>query len=321
MLPKKPSEDEESGVYGVVKDPEKEKQDAEEEQSELYEEEEEHFDPRGPAQAAIVKPSNWLLITGGVGALAWLILAGMLFIRLVFPPLPNEDESAGPGAATKEKPFQEYRYKLTNKTFSYLNDVKMPFEAQNRIRKELQDKVFATEDELSDALSDATKGVLAPEVMDKYKKRILESAKRPDGFFDYMDLMWILLMHWALVLLFILLFFLCGLYCGMVIVGAVKIQSLESRTFGMMASFMAMFFPLTAGGLSWLCWGLMLFVMSNFYELDKLSAYELGQVVAPGVIVIVLSSSWCIRVGFWNARTLMRPEVVEGFEFVPDSDQ
>jgi hypothetical protein len=116
-------DDEEGGTYGVIK----EKEDEEEQEQEEEEEEEEYDDedddedegrsrrgkarskkkkkkpeidyapdlsvkdPRGPAQEAIVSPSNLLMITGLVGFIGWLAFLVMILIPALFP-LEDEDK-------------------------------------------------------------------------------------------------------------------------------------------------------------------------------------------------------------------------------------
>ncbi len=94
---KKAFEDEadEGGTYAVVREPEPEQEQEEEEEDEEDDEEEEGAkkkrskkpdltfaddlsvkDPRGPAQAAVIRPSNWLLLNGALGCLLGLISVG-----------------------------------------------------------------------------------------------------------------------------------------------------------------------------------------------------------------------------------------------------
>jgi hypothetical protein len=105
-------EDDDVGTYGVLHDPEEEARRAAEErkkqkkkrrldEDEDYDEDEDEEDeeedvaqqylktvqskdPRGPAQMAVIGPSNWLLRTGIIGFLAWLIALVVFIIPIVF---------------------------------------------------------------------------------------------------------------------------------------------------------------------------------------------------------------------------------------------
>ncbi len=103
--PKKPdpnADDEEGGTYGVIRDPDEEehvevkgkgkkKGEPKKKKPEVnYAPDESIKDLRGPAQAEVIKPSNFLLITGLIGFLGWLVALVLMLIPFLFP-LDNAD--------------------------------------------------------------------------------------------------------------------------------------------------------------------------------------------------------------------------------------
>lgn len=84
--------------YGFADEPKDDNQDEEKSQSRLHEGDQTNYDPRGPAQAAVVGPTNLLLITGGIGALGWFILSMMVAVMILFPPVRvSRDPEVPPG--------------------------------------------------------------------------------------------------------------------------------------------------------------------------------------------------------------------------------
>src|SRR5262249_7033755 len=55
-------------------------------------------DLRGPAQEAVMRPSNYMILCGVLGALSYLILPGIILIPVMFP-VPEHVEPEGSGAA------------------------------------------------------------------------------------------------------------------------------------------------------------------------------------------------------------------------------
>ena len=79
----------ETNTYGVVKEEEDEAQEDKDERGddmvEMYLKQSKSKDPRGPTQEAITKPTNWLIITGACGAVAYVILFLGLIILFWMP--------------------------------------------------------------------------------------------------------------------------------------------------------------------------------------------------------------------------------------------
>jgi len=103
---KKPIDDDEIGSYGVVKDDEVEGQNIN------YAPDTSIKDMRGPAQEAIIKPTNSLIISGIIGFIGWLALLVLILIPVLFPL--NQD------FGTKDNPHE--LLKLTNKGLATIVD-------------------------------------------------------------------------------------------------------------------------------------------------------------------------------------------------------
>jgi hypothetical protein len=116
--------DEEGGTYGIIMEKnekeevrkKKKRQDDDEDDEDEDEDDDdeddivqqylknrESKDPRGPAQAIVVGPSNWLLRIGLVGFFGWIILLVVFLIPIIFPNVSEEEEDPGGKGFTKEK--------------------------------------------------------------------------------------------------------------------------------------------------------------------------------------------------------------------------
>ena len=90
-----PGEDEEGGTYGIAGGDEK-KEDEEEGPAISYAPDTSIKDLRGPAQAAIIKPTNQMLLCGAIGFLGWLALLIILLVPVLFPIEPDEGDKDTP---------------------------------------------------------------------------------------------------------------------------------------------------------------------------------------------------------------------------------
>lgn len=99
------------------------------------------------------------------------------------------------------------------------------------------------------------------------------------------------------------------LYNGLIAVGAVKMQSLESYRWAMLGSVL-MILPL-----SWMLVG------PAFWWFLSILRWILGEeeVIFPMFTVFAISA-WNFGVGLWNLKTLRNPEVIAGFEESKASD-
>jgi predicted Zn finger-like uncharacterized protein len=99
----------ETSTYAVIKDNEEEEQEEKEERGDELVAEflkvKKTKDPRGPALEMVTKPSNYMIITGTLGAVAYGILLLLFFVIYLMPP-PNperlDDDSKGKAAAAKK---------------------------------------------------------------------------------------------------------------------------------------------------------------------------------------------------------------------------
>src|SRR5262245_29098401 len=102
----------EMSTYAVIKDEdEQEQEDKEDRGDEMVQEflkVKKTKDPRGAAQEKVTKPSNYMIITGSLGALAYAILLLFFIIIYLMPPPKVEelDESAKTAKKVKLKGLQ-----------------------------------------------------------------------------------------------------------------------------------------------------------------------------------------------------------------------
>jgi predicted Zn finger-like uncharacterized protein len=224
-------------------------------------------DLRGPAQEAVMRPSNALIFVGIMGFLGWLGLIVVLLIPVLFP-LPDDDEGKprpakgiGPGLAagaqgTPASPF----------------------------------------------------GGPPPQSGDKEKKKDEEGKSA----FDVagMDFGLLAFFAWWLLILAILPLVLGMVYCGVVTYGGVKMQNLESRAWGIASSILALL-PFTTGGLMLLTAFLCNWLLNMLFDDPAFSMYI-------AIVLMSIQTVAALAAGVWNLVVLMRPEVIEGFEYVPE---
>ena len=278
--PAKPAADDDEDsitTYGVARDPDEEMEEAapgkpaqpKKKKPEISQIPDESIkDLRGPAQAAVVGPTNTLLISGLLGFIGWLALLILLLIPECFP-LETDD------AGDKAKPKQALR-----------------------IPRGLG------------AASNANAG--APETdKDKEKAKKDETSGRSFLYvmgFDLADLAGYDIFTF---LIYISPILLCLVYSAFVAYGAVKVQNLESRTWGMVSSIMSML-PANIGGLI----VVIAIVMERIMEMifyDDPSTITQAQI---GMAVLLCLGE--IGAGVWCLLTVFREDVIEGFEYVPE---
>lgn len=205
-------------------------------------------DLRGPAQAAIVVPSNWVLLVGALGAILAVFSVCYSFWPFVFSEhlLNHMDE------------LQNY-YNKKGGVDAKKNIDKIPKERKNLKKEELA----IVED--------------------------LEDDER----------------MWRII--WIITFVLVALYDGVICLGAVRVQNMESRTWGLVASVMTII-PAGAGGFMFLVWLIFKPILENLFDDEGTAkAYSIGLVVVVGLAAA--------GIGTWLLRTLMKQEVIEGFEY------
>jgi hypothetical protein len=197
-------------------------------------------DLRGPAQEAIMGPSNWIIRLGVGGCVCYFILLVIITLPVIFPtPKPTN--------------------------------------------------------------ADGTPVVATPDEKDKDKE------KTHSMFVMYG---WDLaeLQPWEVVVLVIGC--ICGMtYCGIVTYGGVKMQTLESRVWGLVASILVIV-PVNSVGY----FGVMSIICTFFWMLffDPDGVYYI--IVVPGFGAFVPN----ILSGIRGLVTLLRPDVIDGYEYVPE---
>jgi hypothetical protein len=103
----------------------------------------------------------------------------------------------------------------------------------------------------------------------------------------------------------------CGMaYCGVVCLGAVKIQNMESRTWGFVSGAMAIV-PVTTGGILLVTLILIEFLLAMIMD-DMEFIYNVEMI---WIVVVCLAAAVA---GGMVIMTLLRQEVVDGFEYKPD---
>lgn len=269
-LPRPGDEDEESkGIYGFEKSDEPEEEDDEDGKPKKpkinYAPDMSIKDLRGPAQAAVMKPSNALIFVGIMGFLGWLGLIVVLLIPVLFPLKDDDDKprptkAVGPGLAAGAQG-------TTNSPFGG------PPPAKDGDKKKDEEKSSAFD------VAGMDFGLLA--------------------FFA-----------WWLLILAIIPLVLGMVYCAVVTFGGVKMQNLESRAWGIASSILALL-PFTTGGLMLLTAFLCNWLLNMLFDDPSFSMYI-------AIVLMSIQTAIALATGVWNLVILMRPEVIEGFEYVPE---
>jgi hypothetical protein len=115
---------------------------------------------------------------------------------------------------------------------------------------------------------------------------------------------------WYTILIFLSPFLILLIYSALCAFGAVQAQNLTSRGWGIASSIMTML-PFNIGGALLFC----LF----FLELILITFMDDVRMVEIAIISIVLLAE--VALGIWGLITMLKPEVIEGFEYVPEEEQ
>jgi hypothetical protein len=187
-------------------------------------------DPRGPAQAQVVSPSNWLLRSGLIGFFGWAITFIVFMIPVAFPNIEDKED----------------------------------------------------------------KGKSSPSASQEKDKKKVEGGKK-----DEISLAMVLEepLH---IVLFVAVLLLGLAHGGLIAVGAVKMQSLESYGWGMVSAILTIL-PLHMLPFFWLFWSICDFIMDEMGWAFALIVFLAG----PGV-------------GIPCMMVLRKPEVKAGFEYKPE---
>jgi hypothetical protein len=198
-------------------------------------------DLRGPAQIAVIRPSNMLILNGVIGFFGWAILFIILILPVVFPVLEDEADKVVPVPA---------------------------------------------------------KGGKAE------KKKVSLIAVGSADLTELAKLKWY---YFALSLAPI---FLGIAYACVMTYGAVQMQNLESRVWGFVANGMCIF-PFATWGFVVVCSIVITLVV---YGMTDDMAATWGSVIA----FASLEALGCIGIGIYGIVTLLRQDVIDGFNYVPD---
>jgi hypothetical protein len=220
-------------------------------------------DLRGPAQAAVVRPSNWLILCGVLGFLGWLGFLVILLIPIVFP-LDTDD------GKRKEAPM------ITAGLAAGAQPGAGEWTPPRQVGEKKKDEDLAT-------TFFTVFGVNLAEV----------------AYFE----LWLMILT-ALPLV------LCMAYSAVLTLGAVKMQNLESRGWGIASSIMVML-PINGGGLAAL--------VALFGQFFLKILFDEPETV-NGIISVLTSLLWLgqVGIGVWALMTLMKPEVIAGYEYVAE---
>jgi predicted Zn finger-like uncharacterized protein len=136
--------------------------------------------------------------------------------------------------------------------------------------------------------------------------------KEKPGFFRIatIDLSFFFKLAWHLFLASLIPILLCMFYSALVAYGAIQMQNLESRGWGIASSIMAMI-PLHSGGLQ-----LVTGMVVQFFLGLIIDDVEFISVVA--LVVVTVEWLLCVAVGAWTLKTAMNEDVIAGFEYQPE---
>jgi hypothetical protein len=132
------------------------------------------------------------------------------------------------------------------------------------------------------------------------------------GFFEVagIDLSMVCDLPWYLFFVSLLPLVLGMFYSALVAYGAIQMQNLESRRWGIAGAIMAML-PFNIGGLQ----------AVTAMVVQKGMGMVIDDMAYIGLVVIVFTTAeWlaCVAIGIWNLTVLMNEDVIAGFEYVAE---
>jgi hypothetical protein len=255
---KKTEDDEDGGTYGYIKDESEEEEDDRPKVD--YAPEVKVKDLRGPATQKIMRPSNYLLLAGVIGAASWIILALLIIMPAVFPLPENTTEprkapGIGRGLAAM-----------------------VPQGAQPP----------------------------AP------PKPVQKGKDEDPGFFVVQghDLGMAFASDPATAILAMFGLIIGSVYACCTTYGAVQMQHLESRGWGIAGSILAML-PLNSGGAQTIVYLVLQFIVIQFEWNDEYGKF---------LVIFIPTLVWLMSVaaGVYALIALNDEDVIAGFEYVPD---
>jgi hypothetical protein len=225
-------------------------------------------DLRGPAQEAVVRPSNFMIFWAGLGLFLYLFIFAVVFIPIIFPVPEKIDDTTG-GAPTTMT--------LAEK------------------KKLLESGIQVT-------------GSVGLTAMEKSEKQ--EKKKEKSLFTMYSwDLLDIATYSWWLIALFGVYCIFGIAFCAVVIYGAVRMQTLESRVWGIVSSVLLML-PFASSAI---------FVVVSILG-TLLVGFLFDEDAVFWVMPLWILAGFGPNVGFgiWSLVTLLREDVIAGYEYVEE---
>jgi DNA-directed RNA polymerase subunit M/transcription elongation factor TFIIS len=275
-------EDEEgAGTYGLIK----EKEDTEGNQPKItYAPDTSIKDLRGPAQEAVMPPTNMLMLVAALGFFGWLAFIIALLIPTLLP-LTDEEGTAN----------------MPKNILPIGSGIGTPARQQDG-----KDPTGLPEQDLQTALN------AAQQAIDNAKKT--QAKPNPDDLrvlvlFDN-DLAWVANLEPGVQVIIFIPLILAMVYCGGVILGAVSAQNLESRNLGILSACLGIV-PITIAGLAADLSMLLGFLITMI--LDAETTYIVQ------IVIFVLFALLGAGVGVWNIMVLNQEFVIEGFDYVPST--
>jgi hypothetical protein len=243
-------------------------------------------DLRGPAQAEVIQPSNWLIRMGLAGFLGWLALLVMILIARYLPVRPDPAEGT---TGDSNRPMA-----IIGPGFSAASGGS------------------GGGGRMGGGPGGPMPGPGAPGIGGGGpSKPSPKGVKEEPGVFEFLGVQLMPFVEEAAYFWVTLLVFLIpGLvYSGALTYGAVKMQSLESRTWGIVSSIMAMLPFFNSGGL--------LVMLLMFVQVLILLIFDDATIFLIALVVIQWLAS--AAVGLWALMVCNSEDVVAGFEFDPDA--
>jgi hypothetical protein len=258
--------EEEGGTYAFLGGP-TEVMEEEEEKPEIdYAPDTSIKDLRGPAQAAVVHPTNLMIAAGVLGFLGWLALLIIILVPYLFPVDTDEGSKDAPKSVLQ---IQSGFGPIAQEGGGQNNPIKAP------------------------------------------------GAKDKDAavsFYEFMgtDFRDLTFYAWYMLILMLTPLFLAMCYASVQTFGVVKAQNLESRPWGIAASIMGMI-PLTVAGLATVICMVLSFVLNMIMDDQEMIDWTIYVIYGIFGLLQIAAAVYCLL-------TLIRPEVIDGFEYVPDID-
>jgi predicted Zn finger-like uncharacterized protein len=109
-----------------------------------------------------------------------------------------------------------------------------------------------------------------------------------------------------------IVFFVLMIYNGVIVVGAIKMQNLESRAWGLVAAVMCII-PLCGWAPLLTGWWLIVLVFRAYSAAATFDFWDMLNLIRFFLTISI--PFYPLFVGIWSLRTLLRQEVIDGFEY------